>query len=398
MNKAIIIGAGQIGRGLIGMELEKAGYHVLFADINQSVIDDINTRGEYTVHILDTECEDTVVRNISAINSLGEEFPSVFADDDVTIVCTSVGQTALINVAPTIAEGIELRMNAGIAAFMNIIAVENAICGTSQLKGYIYEHLNEKAKTYADKYIGFPNCAVDRIIPTNRADTYAADVVVEGYFEWDIEKSNIKTLQLLIDGLSIVDDLAPYLERKLFMLNGPNAVTACLGYLKGYATIKESLEDREIYDVAWSMMEECGAMLEKRHGFTAEQMLDYRTILMQRFMNPHIIDSVTRVAREPIRKLSPNDRVVAPMNYAREYDIKTPAYYTGIAAILLYDNEEDNESVMLRRLIAEKNVAAVLHEICNLAVGAPEITAIEKEYARLRDAVREETVSENNTL
>ena len=36
MNKAIMIGAGQIGRGFIGMELEQAGYHVLFADINMT--------------------------------------------------------------------------------------------------------------------------------------------------------------------------------------------------------------------------------------------------------------------------------------------------------------------------------------------------------------------------
>ena len=42
MNRAIIIGAGQIGRGFIGMEMEKAGYHVTFAYINMDVINDMN--------------------------------------------------------------------------------------------------------------------------------------------------------------------------------------------------------------------------------------------------------------------------------------------------------------------------------------------------------------------
>ena len=52
-----MIGAGQIGRGFIGMLLEKAGYHVVFADVNMDVVNDINTRGEYTVHLMDTVCE-----------------------------------------------------------------------------------------------------------------------------------------------------------------------------------------------------------------------------------------------------------------------------------------------------------------------------------------------------
>ena len=384
MKKAIMIGAGQIGRGFIGMELEKAGYHVLFADINQTVIDDINTRKEYTVHMVDTECVDTVVKNISAMNSLSPDFPGRFADRDMTLVCTSVGQTALAKVSPAIASGLTLRMASGITEPMNVIAVENAIGGTSQLKEHIYARLDGEGKAYADEYVGFPNSAVDRIIPPNKAGTNAGDVVVERYFEWDVEKNGIMAEMLPVDGLDIVDDLSAYLERKLFTLNGPNAVTACYGYLKGYTTIKESLEDREIYDVVWGMMEECGAMLEKRHGFTAGQMLAYRTKLMQRFLNPYIIDSVIRVAREPIRKLSPNDRIIAPMNYAHAYGIATPAYYTGVASILLYNNSEDVQSAQLQETIGKHGVAGALCEICGMDAGSRATEKIEKEYARLK--------------
>ena len=385
MVKAIMIGAGQIGRGFIGMELEKAGYHVLFADINQAVIDDINARGEYTVHMMDAECVDTVVRNVSAINSLAPGFPAAFADADVTLVCTSVGQTALVKVAPTIAKGIALRMGAGITEKMNVIAVENAIGGTTQLKGYIYEHLDDAEKAYADEYIGFPNSAVDRIIPPNKHSLYAADSYVERYFEWDVEKCDMKAEILPVIGLDIVDDLTPYLERKLFTLNGPNAVTACYGYFKGYETIKESLEDKEIYDVVWGMMEECGTMLEKRHGFTAEEMLAYRTKLMQRFLNPYIIDSVTRVAREPIRKLSPNDRIIAPFNHAHEYGMETPNYHTGIAAVLLYDNPEDVQSAEIQKKLAENGLEKTLQEICGLDESSASAAGIRSEYLRLRE-------------
>ncbi|MGV8091920.1 MAG: hypothetical protein AB2L24_08660 [Mangrovibacterium sp.] len=53
MKKAIQFGAGNIGRGFIGLVLEQAGYHVVFADINQKVIDKLNRDKYYTVHVMD---------------------------------------------------------------------------------------------------------------------------------------------------------------------------------------------------------------------------------------------------------------------------------------------------------------------------------------------------------
>jgi mannitol-1-phosphate 5-dehydrogenase len=53
MKKAIQFGAGNIGRGFIGLVLEQAGYHVVFADINQEVIDKLNRDKYYTVHVMD---------------------------------------------------------------------------------------------------------------------------------------------------------------------------------------------------------------------------------------------------------------------------------------------------------------------------------------------------------
>lgn len=386
MNKAIIIGAGQIGRGFIGMEMEKAGYHVTFADINMDVINDLNARGEYIVHMIDTECTDTVVRNISAMGALDPRLPEQFRDEELSLVCTSVGQTALARVAPAIAKGIALRAAARVCQPMNIIAVENAAGGSDQLRSYVYGLLTAAEKAYVDTFIGFPNCAVDRIIPSNAQGTNAADVVVEKYYEWDVERSGVRAAILPIDGMALVDDLSAYLERKFYTLNGPNAVTACLGYRKGYKTIKEALEDREIYDVVWGMMEECGPMLEKRHGFSPEEMRAYRTKLMQRFLNPYIIDSVTRVAREPMRKLAQTDRVIAPMNHALAYGIDVPCYYTGVASLLLYDNPEDTQSQQIRQMVAQLGVRPALEKLSGVPAESAAAFAIEREYERLGGA------------
>ena len=66
MKKAVLIGAGQFGRGVIGMLLEQSGYHVVLADINEDVINDINTRGEYVVRRIDEDDKSVQVKNISA--------------------------------------------------------------------------------------------------------------------------------------------------------------------------------------------------------------------------------------------------------------------------------------------------------------------------------------------
>ncbi len=59
MKKVIQIGAGNIGRGFIGLVLEQSGYHVVFADINQEIIDKINDDHCYTVHVMDGDKDNT---------------------------------------------------------------------------------------------------------------------------------------------------------------------------------------------------------------------------------------------------------------------------------------------------------------------------------------------------
>ncbi len=383
MSKAIVIGAGQIGRGFIGMELAKAGYQLIFADINQKLIEDINTRKKYTVCVVDRECEETIVEKVSAVSSAGEEFTGLFTDCELNLVCTCVGQTALAKIAPAVARGISLRTRAGITEPMNIIAVENAINGSSQLKAFISEYLNEAEKKYIKEYIGFPNSAVDRIIPQNPPEMKPGDVAVEKFFEWDLEGNGIVAPILPVAGLKIVDKLEPYLERKLFVLNGPNAVTAYYGWIKGYETIKESLEDPEIFETVQRMMEECSLMLEQRHGFSASEMRDYQLKIMERFLNPYLIDSVTRVAREPLRKLAPEDRIIAPMNYATCYGIETRAYYTGIAAALLYDNPNDAQSRQMRQYIDSVGIYGALENFCSIDKCSSASKAIAEEYYRL---------------
>lgn len=63
MKKVIQIGAGNIGRGFIGLILEKSGYHVVFADINLEIINKINNDKSYTVHVIDENNDQLDITN-----------------------------------------------------------------------------------------------------------------------------------------------------------------------------------------------------------------------------------------------------------------------------------------------------------------------------------------------
>lgn len=379
MKKAVQFGAGNIGRGFIGALLSQSGYQVVFADVVEAVIDKINEDKTYTVHIMDVECEDQKLDNICGVNSTKPEAVDEIAAAD--IVTTAVGLVILPRIAPTIAKAIEKRMEMGVKEPMNMIACENAIRGTSQLKKAVYENLSDAGRAFADEYVGFPDCAVDRIVPPVKSENFI-DVVVERYYEWDVEKSGFKGEIPEITGMTLVDDLMAYIERKLFTLNTGHCITAYLGTLRGIPTIDKAIADEEIYGIVSEAMKESGDGLIKKYGFDAEKHAAYIKKIISRFKNPYLQDDVTRVGREPLRKLSPTDRLIKPLMTAAGYGFPVDHLLVGVGAALHYNNPKDKQSVELQEKIAEKGVRAAAAEITGLTDEAL-LDKIVAEYEKL---------------
>lgn len=379
MKTAVQFGAGNIGRGFIGTLLSQAGYHVVFADVAAAIIDKINEDKTYTVHVMDVECQDMPITNISGVNSTTPECVDIIANAD--LVTTAVGLVILPRIAPTIAAAIEKRAASGNKNPMNMIACENAIRASSQLKKAVYERLSDEGKAYADQFVGFPDCAVDRIVPPVKSENFI-DVVVESYYEWDVERSGFVGEIPQIPGMTLVDDLMAYIERKLFTLNTAHCITAYLGKLKGLPTIDTAIADPEIYAVVSAAMAESGAGLVRKYGFDAEKHAAYIRKIIGRFKNPYLQDDVTRVGREPLRKLSPTDRLVSPLTTAAGYGLCVDHLIVGIGAALRYNNPEDAQSVQLQEKIAQLGVRAAAAEVTGLTDEAL-LDKIVAEYKKL---------------
>lgn len=360
MKTAIQFGAGNIGRGFIGMLLAQAGYRVVFADVSEVIIDRLAADKKYTVHVMDTEVEDVEITNITGIMSNGEEIIDEIAKAD--ILTTAVGLRVLGFIAPTIARGIQKRIADGSKEPMNIIACENAIRATSQLKEHVYGILSEEEKAYCEQYIGFADCSVDRIVPPVRSEN-PVDVIVEKYCEWNVEKASLKGEIPEIPGMNLADNLMAYIQRKLFTLNTGHCITAYTGILAGHKTIDQAISDPKIYDLVKAAMTQSGDGLIQRFGFDKEAHYKYIDKIINRFKNPYLKDDVTRVGREPLRKLSADDRLVSPLTTAMSYGLPVDKLVLGIGAALRYSNPEDAQSKELQEKIAAKGVAAAFSEI-----------------------------------
>ncbi len=361
--KAIQFGAGNIGRGFIGALLSKAGYHVVFADVNKEILNKINEDKKYTIHVMDVECEEIVVENISAISSITDEILEEIKDAE--IITTAVGLVVLPRIAPAIAKGIQLRKEAGIKKSLNIIACENAIKASSQLKAEVEKCLNEEEKAYLEEFVGFPDCSVDRIVPPVKSENIL-DVVVEKFYEWNVEEQAFKGEVPKIEGMNLAGNLMSYIERKLFTLNTGHAITAYIGNLKGYSTIDESIADEKIYDVVKKAMTESGTGLVEKHKLDAEAHAKYIDKIIGRFKNPYLKDDVSRVGREPLRKLSDSDRLVKPLMTAKGFGFSVDNLLLGVGAALHYTNADDAQSVKLQELIKEKGIKGAIAEVANI--------------------------------
>ena len=364
MKQAIMIGAGNIGRGFIGALLEKSGYHVTFADVAENLIAAINQRGSYTVHIQDRECAEWTVTNISGISSANQELVDAIAGD-CELITTAVGLRILPIVAKPIAAGIKARKAAGSTQILNVVACENAVRGTSQLRDAVYANLSEEEIAYAGEYVGFADCAVDRIVPKASFEN-PLDVAVEQYTEWDVEKGGWKGELPEIQGLGWVDNLDAYLERKLFTLNSGHAICAYLGALKGHKTIVESIADPAIGALVHRAMYESGEGLIRKFGFDADAHHAYIERIFARFQNPFLADETQRVAREPIRKLAPTDRLVKPLMTAYNYGLPVDHLLFGGAAALHFNCPEDEQSVELMKTIEAHGVEKALERYTGL--------------------------------
>lgn len=380
--KAVHFGAGNIGRGFIGKLLADAGVAVTFADVDQKMIDLLVSEQSYPVNIVGESKVTETVTGVTGIHSMDEKLIDLIAQTD--LVTTAVGPNVLKIISGTLAQGIQKRLEANNQAPLNIIACENMVRGTTQLKGHVYAHLNEAEQAFADANIGFVDSAVDRIVPpAPEGQTNPLEVTVESFSEWIVDKTQFKGEIPNIPGMEQTDNLMAFVERKLFTLNTGHCITAYLGNLDGFETIGDAIADESLKAQVTQAMEQSGAVLIERYGFDKDAHAAYIQKILTRFANPYLRDEVDRVGRQPLRKLGAQDRLVKPLLGTMEYGLENDMLLKGIAAACHYQNADDEQACELQEAIAAEGLIPSLAKYTGLDENGPELARVEEIYHEL---------------
>ena len=353
--KALHFGAGNIGKGFIGYLLNKTGYEVCFVDVNEQMINNFNENHSYVFEVLDDCHTLKKVSPVSGINSITQEKKVLDAIVNADIITTSVGINNLSKIANTLSKGLLMRAKKN-KKKIDVIANENAINASSTLKWEIGKYISTNEMKEISSFVGFPNSAIDRLA-LSRQNGAEEITLVEPFYEWIINKSEMVNKDLpTIKNAIYVDDLKPYIERKLYIVNMGHATIAYISFLAGKSTIQSALENSVIKDFVRKILQEASHYIIQSHDFSADDMSGFIDATLKRFQNEKVSDDILRVGRSPIRKLSYDERLIKPTKEL--FDLGFPIEYLSIAvaSAFLFDNAEDEESVLLKNYIHENGI------------------------------------------
>lgn len=382
--KALHFGAGNIGRGFIGKLLAESEAELTFADANTELVDQLNHSQQYKVHVVGSQHQIDVVSRIVAVNANSGEVIDRIRQAD--LITTAVGPMILDKIAATLASGLQLRFDDGNLTPLNIIACENMVRGTSHLKSAVLARLPEAYHERLEQCVGFVDSAVDRIVPpAAAANDDPLEVTVESFSEWIVDQTQFKGQVPAVTGMELTGNLIAFVERKLFTLNTGHCITAYLGALAGYRTIREAIADAAIQEKVRRAMQQSGEVLVRRYGFDRQLHHAYIEKILGRFANPYLLDEIDRVGRQPLRKLGADDRLIKPLLGALEYGLEHDALLEGIAAALCYRNDTDPQAVELQQMIQNEGVVSTLVRVTGLGLHEPQILQIVRLYQDMKN-------------
>ncbi|KAI1775509.1 mannitol dehydrogenase domain-containing protein [Hypoxylon cercidicola] len=373
--KAIHFGSGNIGRGFVACFLHESGYEVIFADVVDKLVDSLNSTPSYNV--IERGVDGTVTKKITNYRAINSKYNEAELVDEIAtadVVTCSVGPNILKFIAPVIAKGIDKRSND--MKPLAVIACENMINATDALAGHIKHPKNTPEHRLDDHHerAAYANSAIDRIVPAQDPNA-GLDVTLEKFYEWVVEETPFKPSEdtaadverPTIEGIKWVDNLLPFIERKLFTVNTSHATAAYFGYNRQKQTVDDAMRDKDIRSQVNAAIEETGKLIVEKHGISAEEQDAYKKKIIDRISNPHLADAVERVGRAPLRKLGRKERFIGPAAELAELGYETSALLAAAEMAFRFQNVEgDDESKELAKIMAENSAEDVVAKVTGL--------------------------------
>lgn len=336
MSKVVIIGAGKTGRGFLARLLN--GNEIVFIDKNKEIINALNREKQIRIDFFGNKTPSVKVKFSKAI-TWEEAQKSDFNDAECVFV--SVGGTNLEDVGEKLKNFVTLENK--------IIVCENASKPASKL--YNATGIN-----------GLKIAEATVFCTTIEKQKGEVDINSEWYPYLQFD-GDVFDLQPTLSGIKPVKNFGGFLDKKLYTYNSASCVIAYLGALKGYTVYSDAANDDEILgllDKNYQIINEC---ICKEYGYDLNDQKEFALLSRNKFTNKTLVDTVARNAREPQRKITKTERIVAPLLLEQKYGKDSSVLEKTLAAALLYTPSEEVE---WNKILTEKGYEGVLTELCGL--------------------------------
>ena len=364
--RCVIFGAGKIARGFIGHLLYLSDIPFTFVEKADALADLINERGQYTVNILGAPEQNCVVKGAKALKfDQKEEIATAIAEADC--VFNAVGGKNLGDIVPYLTAGIEKKARKG--GKLNFVTCENWKKPADILRDGIAAQISEEARPYFETNVGITEAVIMRSAIESDAELLKKDpliVNVQNFWELPVDASRLAGELPPIKGLKLIAEFTGFLERKFYTYNAANGTVSYLGGLLGYEKIADAAHDEWILKILDGVYSETARALSAKHNFPLDEQLAFTLTSKRKLQDYTIVDFIERNARDPLRKLGPDDRLVGSARLVESFGIVPENLATAIAAAIHYVSPGDEFAVELGRLRTECGIDYILENVCKL--------------------------------
>ncbi len=354
--KVVILGAGRIGRGFVTQIMLLNNVKVTYFDASHEIVQKLNAVKEYTIHVLGHPELDILHSGykaypISDTNQLAKEWA------DADFIFTACGGKNMNSVGKTIAKAFKQMVKDGNIHVSNIMTCENWIEPAKDLKSSVLEELSKQEKDLFEENIGIGENVIlctgtgspDPSKVTNEMDTW-----IQNFPYLPMEKAAIKGELPKWKYVDFVEHFGNLLTQKLYTNNTSCGSVSYLGTLLGKKYMAEASNDPVIEPIMDEVYSEINSALIQGMGIDPESQYAFSKRAKAKYQDRDIVDLLSRIARDPLRKLRPNDRLIGPSRIALSVGVKPKAIALCTAAALFYYNPEDESSVELKEMRDKK--------------------------------------------
>ena len=378
--EVMIIGAGKIGRGYLADNFDDQGFHLVFVNGRPDTIDALNKAGKYTIFTTENgEVSRKVVSGFEAYSSKRDFDKVVERLSQIDLACVALYPNAYESVADVIAGATKKRMADGVEEPLNICMFVNFVFTGRLMKEKVAQRLNDAEKEYFKTHIGIIDSLTKRNGSQPTEEMLAEDPLCISTGPGKILAVGdefVGEKPTDITNMQFVDKAEGRLVLKVWCGNVQHCTQANIGQFKGYDYIYEACADPYIQKICGGIAKEACAVVQKMYDFSDEDMAPSLNRNYAETIANKIPDFVTRVAADPLRKLSRNERYIGPACECFKMGIVPYYLARGAAYELIFHNEKDASAVKMHQMIDELGVEEALWQISGLNKDIPHENAL----------------------